>query len=139
VLSEDCFGLLALELGDLDLAHRVLVILLQLKVVIALVHKFDWVLLLVLEFNDDSLLTLDVILKFVNLLLGLLDVKQLLLLGLLSGLHLSVDLSGFPFLSGELVLQLLQASDGGGRVDFEDKKLVIAIVNILDMFLILNL
>lgn len=139
VLLQDHAGLVAFELGDLDFAEPVLVALLQLHVGAALVHVHDRVRHLVLELDDDRLLLLNVVLQLLEVAGRGLDVEHLLVLAGLLKHQVSLDVLGASVSNGEVLLELVEAQDGVGSGYLEDDELIVAIVDVLDVLLVLDL
>jgi len=139
VLLEDRSGLFALELGNFDAAQPLLLLHLRVKVLLAEVNEINRVDLFVLELAQNGMLTFDVVLHLLALGGGLLDVHFHFDLRLLGELQLLLGRGGLLLSFSQLILELLQGGDSVGRGSLQEKKLVVAVVNVLNVFLVLNL
>lgn len=120
VLLQNGSGFLAFQLGNFDLAHPVLMALLQLHIAVSLVHEHQWVGHVILELHDDSLLLLDLVLQCVDLVWSGLDVVELLDLRLFLQLQVLLNLLLLVLSLQETILELIEREDSIGGRDLQN-------------------
>ena len=139
MLLKDLARLLALQLRDLDLPQPVLVALFEPHVVVSLIHEHERVRHLVLELDNDGLLLLDVVLDEFHLPFRGADVHQLLVARLLLPDQFLLPALLLRLLLGKLDLEVVQVLDRGRCGHLEPDQFQVALVDVLDVLLVLNL
>lgn len=136
---EDAAGLLGLELGNLDLALDVLLLLDQLDVLVLLLHELLGVVHLLADGLLEGEQLLVLVQDAVQLIVALIDVLLLLRQRVHLGPHLPVVAHGVVQLVGELLLQLVEGLLRGGGLQLQLDQGLVALVDVLHELLVLDL